>query len=417
MNPTDSRRRLLLELFQAGVERVAGRSCVAEALRTQRLPAGIAAGEEVVHGTGSIWIAAIGKAAAAMALGAHDALGAAIGRVLVITKDGHVPPQARALPGVEIHESAHPVPDRRSLAAGESLLRWLEGLPAQARPVFLISGGASSLVEVLEQGVSLEQLGKLNEEGHASGIPIAELNARRARLSRIKGGRLAALLGGRPACALFISDVPGDDPAVIGSGVMGPANTGPDHVERVIVACLDHALDAARAAAEKLGLDACRAPKRFDDEAARLAIRFSHELHLSPSQVCLWGGESTVRLPEHPGRGGRNQHLALAAARQLAGQSGMMLLAAGTDGTDGPTEDAGAVVDGETCARVALAELDADDCLRRADAGTALAASGDLIHTGPTGTNVGDLVIGLKLSPQAAQIVWEDRDGRGARVL
>jgi glycerate 2-kinase len=95
----------------------------------------------------------------------------------------------------------------------------------------------------------------------------------------------------------------------------------------------------------------------------------------------------------------------------------MLLLAAGTDGTDGATDDAGALVDSETCARVTLAELDADDCLRRADSGTALAASGDLIHTGPTGTNVGDLVIGLKLSEAAARIVVEGRDGFDTHVL
>lgn len=345
-----------------------------------------------------------------MALGAHDALGACVERVLLITKDGHVPPEVRSLPGIEVHESAHPVPDERSLAAGQSLLRWLTALPARAQPLFLVSGGASSLVEVLEEGVSLAQLERLNAEGHASGIPITELNARRATLSRIKGGRLAGLLAGRPARALFISDVPGDDPAVIGSGLMGPASGAPDHIERFIVASLDHAVDSACLAAGKMGLDVHRAPKRFDGDAARLAVRFAHELHLSSAQVCVWGGESTVQLPEHPGRGGRNQHLALAAARLLAGQSRMLLLAAGTDGTDGPTEDAGALVDSDTCARIALAELDADDCMRRADAGTALAASGDLIHTGPTGTNVGDLVIGLKLSAEAAQIVWQGHE-------
>ena len=170
-------------------------------------------------------------------------------------------------------------------------------------------------------------------------------------------------------------------------------------------------------AAEKLGLDVRRPASRFDDDAARLAVRFAHELHLNPAQVCVWGGESTVQLPPNPGRGGRNQHLALAAARLLAGQPQMMLLAAGTDGTDGVTDDAGALVDSETCARLTLAEIDADDCMRRADSGTALAASGDLVHTGPTGTNVGDLVIGLKLSDAAAQIVVEGRDGFDTHVL
>jgi glycerate 2-kinase len=272
-------------------------------------------------------------------------------------------------------------------------------------------------VEVLEDGVTFAQLARLNTEGHASGIPIGELNSRRARLSRIKGGRLAASLGDRPARALFISDVPGDDPAVIGSGLMGPAAGAPDNVERTIVASLDFAVEGACVAAEKMGLDVRRPGSRFDDDAARLAVRFTHELHLNSAQVCVWGGESTVLLPEHPGRGGRNQHLALAAARLLAGQQQMLLLAAGTDGTDGVTEDAGGLVDSETCARLALAEIDVDDCMRRADSGTALAASGDLVHTGPTGTNVGDLVIGLKLSDTAARIVFEGRDGLDTRVL
>jgi hydroxypyruvate reductase len=135
----------------------------------------------------------------------------------------------------------------------------------------------------------------------------------------------------------------------------------------------------------------------------RLAVRFSHELHLSTVDVRIWGGESTVQLPEHPGRGGRNQHLGLATARIIAGHPDLLLLAAGTDGTDGATDDAGALVDAETCARLTLANIDTEASLRAADSGTALAAAGDLVHTGPTGTNVGDLVIGLKLSVQAAR--------------
>jgi glycerate 2-kinase len=402
VNSTDPRRRLLLELFQSGLDRVSGRRSVAKALNGS---------------AGPVWIAAIGKAASAMTLGAYDALGVSIERTLLITKDDHVAPQLHALPNVEIHESAHPVPDKRSLEAGKSLLRWLTELPRSVEPLFLISGGASSLVEVLEDGVTFEQLGRLNAEGLASGIPIGDLNARRSRLSRIKGGGVARLLGDRPARALFISDVPSDDPSVIGSGVLGPATGHPDRIDRTIIASLDHAVDGVCLAAEKLGLDVRRPGGRFDGDAARLAVRFTHELHLNSAQVCVWGGESTVRLPQNPGRGGRNQHLALAAARLLAGQSNMMLLAAGTDGTDGVTEDAGALVDGETCARLSLAEMDADDCMRRADSGTALAASGDLVHTGPTGTNVGDLVIGLKLSDAAARIVVEGRDGLDTHVL
>jgi hydroxypyruvate reductase len=157
--------------------------------------------------------------------------------------------------------------------------------------------------------------------------------------------------------------------------------------------------------------------RRFDGDVMRLAVRFAHEIHLSTVEVRVWGGESTVQLPEHPGRGGRNQHLGLAAARLIAGHPELLLLTAGTDGTDGVTDDAGALVDAETCARLSLAELDADTCLRRADAATALAASGDIVHTGPTGTNVGDLVIGLKLSVDAARELLASRGGIRPPVL
>jgi len=402
VNSTEPRRRILLELFQAGLDRVSGRGSVARVLTPS---------------SGPVWVAAIGKAAAAMALGAYDVLGNSIERTLIITKDDHVAPQLHAFQNVEIHESAHPVPDRRSLDAGASLLKWLQELPHSVQPLFLISGGASSLVEVLEEGVTFEQLGRLNAEGLASGIPIGELNARRSKLSRIKGGGVARMLGDRPARALFISDVPGDDPAVIGSGVLGPAPDHADRIERTIVASLDHAVEGVCLTAEKLGLDVRRPANRFDDDAARLAVRFTHELHLNAAQVCVWGGESTVQLPANPGCGGRNQHLALAAARLLAGHPNMMLLSAGTDGTDGVTDDAGALVDSETCARLSVSGIDVDDCMRRADSGTALAASGDLVHTGPTGTNVGDLVIGLKLSHAAARIVVEGRDALDTHVL
>ena len=308
-------------------------------------------------------------------------------------------PQLLALPGVEAHESAHPVPDERSLAAGQRLLDWVDDLPASVTPLFLVSGGASSLVEVLEPGVSLESLGQLSARGLAEGVPIGELNARRAKLSRIKGGRLAARLAGRAARALFISDVPDDDPAVIGSGLLGPAASGVDCIERQVIASVDQAMEGVALAAAQRGLTVDCIRERFDGDATRLAARFTHELLMGNTQVRVWGGESTVRLPPQPGRGGRNQHLALAAAKLLPEYPQLLLLAAGTDGTDGPTDVAGGLVDADTCSRMAMAGLDPDDCLSRADAGTALAAADALVRTGPTGTNVADLVIGLSLPP------------------
>jgi glycerate 2-kinase len=403
---SDPRRALLLDLLQAGLTRVDGRRCVREELAR----AGSASGAP-------LWVAAVGKAAAAMARGAHDALGGAIERTLIITRDAESAADFTAAPTVEVLTGAHPLPDERSLSAGARLYAWVAELPAHVQPLFLISGGASSLVEVLSAGVTLTDLQTLNRAGLAQGIAIGELNARRVAISRIKGGRLAACLGGRPARALFISDVPHDDPAVIGSGLMGPAASGPDHVVRTVVASIDQAVAAVGARARELGLSVHSAPRRFDDSAVRLAARCAHELSLATTQVCVWGGESTVSLPPEPGRGGRNQHLALAAARLLAGHADLLLLAAGTDGSDGVTEDAGALVDADTCGRVALAELDADVCLARADSARALAASGDLVHTGPTGTNVGDLVIGLKLSAAAARTLPPLRGGPRSRVL
>jgi hydroxypyruvate reductase len=398
----DPRRRLLLHLFQTALSSVDGRLCTREALT---VPPG-------AHASNRVWAAAVGKAASAMVLGAHDALGSRLENALLITKDGHADPLIHGLQQVEIVESAHPVPDARSLAAGARLLEWVDNVPPEVDLLFLISGGASSLVEALVPGATLAQLKELNERGLANGLAIGELNARRAQLSRIKGGRLAARLGGRPARALFISDVPDHDPAVIGSGLMGPSGPADDGIERRVIASIDIAAKAARAEAQALGLEVWRDTQAFEGSAERLAVRFAHELHMQPDQVRIWGGESVVNLPENPGRGGRNQHLALAAARIIAGHDNLMLLVAGTDGTDGVTSDAGGLVDGETCSRVALGSLDVQKCLETADSGAALAAAGDLIHTGPTGTNVGDLVIGLKLGKEAAAAVLAARDSR-----
>jgi len=404
----DPRRKILLELFRAALESVDGRLCVRNVLR-ERAVADAAAGGKPTALNRPVWVAAVGKAASAMLLGAHDALGNTLTRALLITKDDHVAPQCFGVPGVEILESAHPMPDERSLAAGARLLAWVDEIPADTDVLFLISGGASSLVESLVPGATFEQLTALNARGLASGMAIGELNAQRAKLSQIKGGRLAArasakVSGSGTARALFISDVPGHDPAVIGSGLMGPSRdaTDGDRIERTVIASIDHAIERVIAEAYKCGLAPWRDSRIFDGDASRLAVRFAHELHMSANQLCVWGGESTVQLPEKPGRGGRNQHLALAAARIIAGHENLLLLVAGTDGTDGVTSDAGALVDGETCSRIALSEIDVQESLKRADSGTALAAAGDLLHTGPTGTNVGDIVIGLKLTRDAA---------------
>jgi hydroxypyruvate reductase len=390
--------------MQTGLHAVEGRRCVSAALRAE-------------PPVGPVWVAAVGKAAPAMAAGAHEALGPRVQSTLVIARDALPPAWPVPAAAAEVLYGAHPLPDQRSLDAGARLLAWVDALPPGVQPLFLISGGASSLVEVLRAGVTLAELQELNRAALAEGLPIGEFNARRIRISRIKGGQLAQRLNGRAGRALFISDVPGDDAAVIGSGILGPPPAGPDCIQRCVVASVDAAVAAVAARGRELGLTVHAPVRRFDDSAPRLAARFAHELSLTPAQLCVWGGESTLMLPAHPGRGGRNQHLALAAARLIAGHPDLMLLAVGTDGSDGVTDDAGALVDAESCSRLTLAHLDADVCLRNADSAAALSASGDLVHTGPTGTNVGDLVIGLKLSAAGARSLPQLRGGEPMRVL
>ena len=163
-----------------------------------------------------------------------------------------------------------------------------------------------------------------------------------------------------------------------------------------IVANLQMAREAAELRARELGFQVHRQDRFIEGDAAETGRGLADELLQGPEGITIWGGETTVELPPEPGRGGRNQHLALAAATRLAGSGNCYLLSAGTDGTDGPTEDAGALVDAETLLRGTQEGMEAERCLTAADAGAFLEASGDLITTGPTGTNVMDLIIGLK---------------------
>lgn len=376
-----SARHTLLELFDAALRAAHGRALVEAALRGQ---------------AGDCSIFAVGKAASAMALGAHDALGSRIAQTLVVTKDGHADPDLARLGAVTILETAHPYPDERSLAAGAELEQRLARLDPGLYPIFLISGGSSSLVESLHEGVTLAALRELNERGFAAGLDIAQLNAGRARLSRLKGGGVARMLGGRQATALFISDVPGDDPSVIGSGLLGGDGRRQDGIRRVVVANIDVALATVVDVAQARGLVFERGATRFDGDADDTAREFVEALRTSRADGLVWGGESTVKLPARHGRGGRNTHLALRAARLLRAGEALTILAAGTDGTDGATTDAGAIVDAETADRAELAGCDVDRALREFDSGSALEAAGDLLHTGPTGTNVGDILIGIR---------------------
>mgnify|MGYP006225763287 CR=1 FL=1 len=403
-------RSRLAEIFQAALGSVEGDAAVAAWLKANPL-------------SGELCLIAIGKAAQSMANGAYRMLGDRIARGLVISKQGHLDLSVCKRRGWQAIEAAHPVPDANSLLAGERLFAFLS--EADERPLlFLLSGGASSLVEAPVAGVDLDFVARCNHWLLASGLDIVQMNLIRKGLSRIKGGGLLGYLGRREVYALAISDVPGDRPAAIGSGLLVPepdlaaqlaAMDLPDWLgERLeaglaqrqapapqvprlhIVANLQLAREAAERRARELGFQVHRQDRFIEGDAADTGRRLAGELLQGPEGVTVWGGETTVALPPEPGRGGRNQHLALAAATRLAGNGNCYLLSAGTDGTDGPTEDAGALVDAETLQRGTQEGLDAGRCLATADAGAFLEASGDLITTGPTGTNVMDLIIGLK---------------------
>ncbi len=409
----NNHRRHLLEIYQSAVTAVEGRRTVREYLDRHVLRS-------------PVYLAAVGKAAVSMTEGAREALGEAVASVLMITKKGHCADSRMPVGSFRCLESAHPVPDACSLAAGEELLRFIRTAPPEASLLFLISGGTSSLVEVLPRGVGVEQLAKLNGWLLGSGLSIHWVNRIRKTVSGIKGGRLAEYLDGRPATALVISDVPGDDLRSIGSGFLVEhaqkdldvtglytpvwlkelAKNAPPLPNPGVFASIQHHIIAssagARVAAERHGIELGYTVHGHEELLAGDAVAAGKKLAAQildgPPGLQVWGGETTVHLPLKPGRGGRCQSLALAAAASFQGRGKLMLLAAGTDGGDGPGEDAGAIVDGDSLERGMLSGLQAAECLAKADAGSFLEASGDLIYTGPTGTNVMDLILGLKLS-------------------
>ena len=384
-------RKILLTCFRAALAAVDGRRAVRDHLSSHPL-------------RGEWHIVAVGKAAGAMAQGAVEALGAQSAGGFLVVPEAHLPvgfaPQSH---GLAVRYGSHPVPDIRSLEAGEGVARYVAGLPQDAQILFLVSGGASSLVESLVPGAALDDLQALNRRALQSGAPIEEVNSMRRQLSRLKGGGLARIAGSRRSHALMMSDVPGDDPRIIGSGLLHSFGDDAPPVPVKIVASIRHACAAAAETARAQGLRVSIVHSRFSGEAAALGIRFATALARLPAGVVqVRGGESTVRLPERPGRGGRNQHLALAAALEFERRSmrEACLLAAGTDGIDGSSPDAGALVDGGTCRRGRDAGCDPAAALEHADSGSFLEAAGDLLHTGATLTNVGDLVLGLKMGGQ-----------------
>ena len=399
----------LLPLFHAALDAVGGRGATAAELATRPLP------------SRPPRLIAIGKAAPAMLSGALDHLydvGIPPVDCLTATAHGHAPD---GLPG-RVIEAGHPLPDEGSLEAGRAVL---EALAAdEAEPWFLFSGGGSALFEVPAPGLTLADLQRANEWLLASGLDIVTMNRIRRGLSTVKGGRLARHLRGRAARQLLISDVPEAEPAAIASGPLYPEPVGgpwprglPEWLRRAleraptepaaedpvfagirsrIIADNRRAREAVAAQARARGWPVTGAGG-LAGEAGEVGARLGRWLRdEAPPGLHVLGGETTVTLPSHPGRGGRNGHLALAAARELDGVLGVALLAAGTDGRDGASEAAGAWVDGATAAALQGAGYEPAAVLAAADSATAFAAIGRAVVTGPTGTNVADLVLAWK---------------------
>jgi glycerate 2-kinase len=371
-----------------------------------------------------------GKASAAMARALEERWPGRIDAGLVVTRYGHAVPCRH----VEVVEAAHPVPDEAGRRAAERILGAVRGLAEDDLVIALVSGGGSALLTLPAPGLTLEDKRAVNTALLRSGAAIGEMNCVRKHLSAIKGGRLAAAAFPARVRALLISDVPGDDPAVIASGPTVPDPTTfadarailarhgvvpPEavrrHLERaedetpkpgdprlsraetVTIATPQRSLEAAAAAAREAGVAPVILGDAIEGEAREVARVMAgiaaqaarHGQPAPPPCALLSGGETTVTV-RGGGRGGRNVEFLLALAVALDGAAGVHALAADTDGVDGAEEVAGAVLRPDTLARARALGLDARAMLAANDAHPFFAALGDRVVTGPTLTNVND---------------------------
>ncbi len=357
---------------------------------------------------------------------------------LVVTRYGYVPPALRARPGrIELVEAAHPVPDAAGEQAARRMLALTQGLTADDLVICLISGGGSALLPLSAEGLTLADKQRINRELLLSGATIAEMNCVRKHLSAIKGGRLAAACAPAQVLTLLISDVPGDDPDVIASGPTVPDPTTCDEALAIInryrldlpdairaglqsgaletpkpgnpvfdgnrvemIATPRHMLQAVADACAQAGLPAHILADDMEGESRDIALAHAalarsvarHGTPFSRPCVLLSGGETTVSVAKGsiPGKGGRGTEFLLALALALQGAPGIYALAADTDGIDGSEDNAGAWITPDLLARARDAGQNPRAALDRHDAYTLFAATGDLLETGPTYTNVND---------------------------
>lgn len=432
-------------IFRAGLEAVDPRAAVlrSTALEQQDLLILDEEGQEVhrldLGRFRRVLVIGAGKAAGAMAQGLEERLGARVTGGFVVVKDDHEAPTQR----VSCRAAGHPIPDDAGARAAEDLLALVEQADADTLLLAVFSGGASALLPAPPAGVSLADERALTTLLLGSGLAIQAVNTVRRHVSRLRGGQLARAAAPATLISLVLSDVIGDDMTAIASGptVADPTSFA-DAVEILAAgglldrmpASLRHHLEAgqrgqlpenprlgdplfgkqrtfiignngralracAKAAAEA-GFTPLLLTTRLEGEArevARVLVSLAREVRASGRPIAapaclLCGGETTVTL-RGAGRGGRNQELALAAALALEGLQDVVLLSGGTDGTDGPTDAAGAVASGQTVARARALGLDARQHLEQNDAYPYFSALGDLLLTGPTGTNVMDIQV------------------------
>lgn len=339
---------------------------------------------------GRVYVLAVGKAATGMTEAILPLVEDRLAGGLMVTKHA----SRVTLGRLTVMEAGHPLPDERSLQAGQSALALLGQLHPQDILICLISGGASALLTVPREGVSLDEIQKITDGLMKRGASIFALNEARQRLDRLKGGGLARLAYPTKIVSLILSDVIGDRIDIIASGPTVPRpGESFEHVQNIIIGSNARSAEAAREQAAREGFHSRVLTTSLQGEARAAGRALADELRQSsPRPLCLIaGGETTVTVTGD-GLGGRNQELALAAAMEMNGLDQVLLVSLATDGDDGTTGAAGAAVDGQTISRARALGLDANDFLRRNDSYRFFAPLNDLLITGPTGTNVNDLV-------------------------
>ena len=399
MKKAETAKQILSDLFCSALKTINGCTVVEQQLLCSPI-------------NGNVSVLAVGKAAISMMRGAQNQLQDQIQSALIITKIGCINNSSSWL----CLESGHPIPNNKSLDAGAKVLEYIKNIPQDSTFLALISGGASALVESLPDTMNLDDLQKINKFLLSSGLEISEMNRLRQRVSLIKAGKALKYISTDKITQFLISDVKNDDISIIGSGLFVVAeNTElnfaiPDwlkgylhepepistiSVTSTVVANNEIACQAIISKAKELNYAAIYHGQSLYGDVFELAKELAQFLLSAESGIHVWGGEPTIILPEKVGQGGRCQSLALAIACILEGESGITVLVGATDGNDGSTEDAGAIIDGATLYRGAHCGS-AKDYLMAADAGTYLAEAGDLLSLGATDTNVMDLVIAIK---------------------